>query len=171
MKNSALETGSVATGDNFAATNWRHKKQGDLNYEALLVNVSKQNQPNMVRDAYIRDYHRKQDVTRYFEDLRSEKDRERSSKQRRKEEELDWEKRYISKEVNIFQANLQREKEQREEQKKRYAEDLKRQMQLEQEEKLNRNRMTKTEKRINHDNLQVLPCDAGLQVLGPQQLR
>ena len=150
-----METASVATGDQFAGSNWRHKKQGELNYEAQLVNVSKQNQPNLVRDAYIRDYHRKQDATRYFEDLRTEKDREKSTKMRRKEEELDWEKRYISNEMNIFQASLQREREQREEQKRRYAEDLKRQMQLEQEEKLNRNRMTKTEKRINYDNLQV----------------
>ena len=134
---------------------WRHKRQGDLNYDAMLVNVSKQNQPNLVRDAFIREYHRKQDINKYFENLKCEREREVVEKQRKRNQELDWEKKYISNEVNIFEVNQMREREAREEQKRRYAEDLRNQQQLDRDEKLNKNRMTRIEKRINNDNLQV----------------
>ena len=93
---------------------------------------------------------------KYYDEIRLDKEREEAEKRRRKNEELDWEKRYVTNEVNIFQVNQQREQAIREEQKRKYAEELKNQYLRDQEEKLNKNRMTVIEKKINYDNLQVI---------------
>lgn len=135
---------------------WRQKGSGDMNYDALLTSVSKNNQPNLVRDAFIREHHRKNEVMKYYDEIRLDKEKEEAEKRRRKNEELDWEKRYVTNEVNIFQVNQQREQAIREEQKRKYAEELKNQYLRDQEEKLNKNRMTVIEKKINYDNLQVI---------------
>lgn len=134
---------------------WRHKNQGALNYDATLVNISKQNQPNMVRDAYIREHHRQEGLKKYYQDLQVDRDREKEAKQRNRENELDWEKRYITNENNIFQINQEREQQLREEKRKRYAEELRQQIQQDHEDKLRKNRMTQVEKKINYDNLQA----------------
>lgn len=134
---------------------WRQKGQGGLNYEARMTTMNKQNQPNLVRDNYIREQQRKQELLKYYEDMKVDGQRERQEKQRNKAQELDWEKRYVTNDVNIFQTNQAREQALREEQKRKYAEELRAQYQKDQEIKANANRMTKTEKRINYDNLQV----------------
>lgn len=134
---------------------WRQKWQGDLNFEANLLNISKQNQPNMVRDNYIRDHHRKQEIMKHYEDLKNRREKDREEKGKRKAEEADWEKRYLNNELSMFQKQQQEQAALREEQKRKYAEELRAQYQKDQEEKLKRNRMTAVEKRLNYDNLQV----------------
>lgn len=149
---------------------WRHKGTGDLNFDARMTTVNKQNQPNLVRDAFIRDHQRKLEIEKYYQDMKMDGEREKQEKRMKKEQEVDWEKRYVTRETNIFQANYEREKAKKEELKRQYAEDLKRQYELDQERKKNSNRMTQTEKRINYENLQVKFDNAGLQILGSQQL-
>lgn len=134
---------------------WRHKNQGSMNYEAKMVNLNKNNQPNMMRDAYIRDQQRQDETKKYYDNLKVDFERDRETKMKKRESELDWGKRYVSNEQNIFQINQQREQDLREEKKKRYAEELKSQIMQDEEEKLKKNKMSRTEKRLNYDNLQA----------------
>lgn len=150
---------------------WRQKYPGDLNFDMKTAEMSRQSQPNIIRDAFLRDQQRKQEVARYYGDIRADMEKAKQEKKSKKEEELDWEKRYISNEANIFQTNYEREVAKKDEQKRQYAEELKRQFQLNEERKREAHRMTQTEKRLNYDNLQVGSLYAGVQVVGPEQLR
>lgn len=149
---------------------WRQKGTGDLNFDARMIAVNKKNQPNLVRDAFIRDQQRKVDVQKYYQDIKAEGEREKQEKIAKKNQEIDWEKRFVSRETNIFQKNYDREQAKKEEVKRNYADELKRQYELDQEKKKNFNRMTQTEKRLNYENLQVFQINIGLQILGSQQL-
>lgn len=135
---------------------WRQKGTGDLNFDARMVGMNQQNQPNLVRDAIIREEQRKAEVQKYYRDFKTDGEREKQFKQTRKATDLDWEKRYVTQEVNIFQQNYDRELAKKEEAKRKYAEELKRQYELDRDRKRESNRMTQTEKKINYDNLQVI---------------
>lgn len=134
---------------------WRHKNKGDSNYEALLVNVSKNNQPNMVRDNYLRDYHRKQATNQYYASLLDDQLKEKALREANKQKELDWGKRFVQNDQNIFVAQQEREEQRKNELRQKYAQELKAQYLADQEAKKERNRMTRTEKRLNYDNLQA----------------
>lgn len=134
---------------------WRQKGQGDLNFEARMTSMNKKNQPNIVRDNYIRDQQRKQEMLKYYADMKEDGLKDRQLKNQMRASEKDWEQRYVSNEMNIFQANQARDQALREEQKRKYAEELRAQYQRDQEMKVNSKRMTNTEKRLNYDNLQV----------------
>ena len=82
-------------------------------------------------------------------------ERDREMKMQARNNNLDWEKRFLSNETNIFQMNQQREQQMREEKRKKYAEELKLQMQIDNEERMRKNQMTRVEKKINYDNLQA----------------
>lgn len=146
------EAQSTASGGD---VRWRHKGTGELNFDARMVTMNKQSQPNLIRDAFIRDQQRKLEVEKYYKDIKADGEREKYEKRNKKDQEIDWEKRYVVRETNIFQANYEREQAKKEEQKRQYAEELKRQFELDQEKKRNSNRMTQTEKRLNYENLQV----------------
>lgn len=135
---------------------WRQKGTGNLNFEARMTTINKQNQPNIVRDNYIRDQQRKQETLKYYSDMKEEGNKDRQIKNQMRVSEKDWEKRYISNELNIFQENQARQQALRDEQKRKYAEELKAQYHRDQEVKVNARRMTNTEKRLNYDNLQVV---------------
>lgn len=138
-----------------AGLRWRQKGHGDLNFDARMVTLNQQSQPNLVRDNFVRGQQRKQETLKYYEEMKLDGKRDREEKEYKKAHELDWGKRFVANDQNIFQINQARSQALREEQKRKYAEELREQYRHDQEIKRNVHRMTLTEKRLNYDNLQV----------------
>jgi predicted CopG family antitoxin len=76
-------------------------------------------------------------------------------RKREREAELEWGRRNNAVEANSFWANKEKEEALQREKKRKYAEDLARQVDSEQEAKRRQGTMTFVEKRINVDNLQA----------------
>ena len=146
--------------DNVSEVTRRHrlKHPGELNYDAKMADASLKNEPNFMRDAFVREEQRRLDRLKYYEGYRIDRERGREVKEKQKTDDLDWQKKIVVQDNNIFFEEQERRKIQREEMKKQYASELREQFMKSQEAKVNQVGMTALERRINQDNLQVRCC-------------
>jgi hypothetical protein len=133
----------------------RLKHPGDLNYDAKMVDAMMKSEPNIMRDAFIREEQRKLDRFDYYEGLKLDRDREKEVKEKKRLDELEWQKKFAHQNKNIFLEEQEKRKYQRDELKKQYASELREQYMKSQEAKVNQVGMTALERRLNQDNLQV----------------
>lgn len=145
------------TGDMGSEATRRHrlKHPGDLNYDAKMTDAMMNTEPNIMRDAFVREEQRKMDRIKYYEGFKIDREREKETKEKRKLDDLEWQRKIVSQDKNIFLEDQERRKIQREELKHQYAQELRQQYMKDQEAKMNQNGMTALERRINQDNLQV----------------
>lgn len=133
----------------------RLKHPGDLNYDAKMTDAMMNTEPNIMRDAFVREEQRRLDRLKYYEGFRLDRERDKEVKEKRKQDDLEWQRKIVNQDKNIFFEEQERRKFERDELKKQYAGELRDQYMKSQEAKINQTGMTALERRINQDNLQV----------------
>jgi len=132
---------------------YKLKSQGVMNYEAIVA--QKEKNSNIIRDNYERDFYRNEDIKRYYSDMREQLQVKESQQLQKHKQEKELEVSRASKEVEQYNNWMEQQRLEEIEKKRKYAEDLRKQMDEDLHRHSLQNKMTRTEKRLNIDNLQV----------------